>query len=584
MKTTQYISQGMFLMLGLLSMCLPARGTTLTYIGSQTIPTGTLVGGVEIGGLSGISYNPYTDRFVAITDDSRNDGASRMWTLDLAYTGAAFSSVTAVSSVGLKKPDGSTLPLADTEGIAGNLDGSFYVSHEGLAAGTDATYSIPPWIARFNGLTGNKEADVALPVKFLPRDSSGNPVAPSASNQSRGVVSNLSLECLGITPSKKVLFTANEAALKQDYNGTYDNRFNQAQNSLTRIVRFTGAPGNPVAAEEKVYQADQGTLFFFVRLFNTVPEILPVDDSGRMFVMERGLTQNNFNTGSYRIRIYEVNFNQAGTTNVAGVNSLIGASYTTLTKTLRWESSSNMDNVESMCFGRDVNGFRTLVLASDNNFSGTQTTQFHVLTTDIPALTRRTLATAVTGSGSVAAAPSVAWYPDGSELALTATPGADHTFGNWSGSTTGSNTAVALTMDADKSVTANFLSPYQNWNVGYFTAEEISGTELSAPTSDPDGDGLLNLIEYAFNLNPRQSSLSGQPFQGENGGNLTLTYQKDTAKTDISYQVEVSGDLTVWLPVSDELISTNGTVETRRAVVPINGARKFLRLKIIKLF
>jgi hypothetical protein len=184
----------------------------------------------------------------------------------------------------------------------------------------------------------------------------------------------------------------------------------------------------------------------------------------------------------------------------------------------------------------------------------------------------------------VAAAPSVAWYPDGSELALTATPGADHTFGNWSGSTTGSNTAVALTMDADKSVTANFLSPYQNWNVGYFTAEEISGTELSAPTSDPDGDGLLNLIEYAFNLNPRQSSLSGQPFQGENGGNLTLTYQKDTAKTDISYQVEVSGDLTVWLPVSDELISTNGTVETRRAVVPINGARKFLRLKIIKLF
>ena len=584
MKTTHYISQGMFLMLGLLGISLPARATTLTYVGVQSIPTATVVGGVEIGGLSGISYNPYTDRFVAITDDSRSAAASRMWTLDLAYTGTAFSSATALSEVGLKKPDGSALPLTDGEGIAVNLDGSFYVSHEGLAAGTDATYSIPPWIYRFNGATGNKEGEVALPVKFLPRDSSANPVAPSASNQSSGVVSNLSLECLGITPAKKNLFTANEAALKQDYSGTYNSDTNQAQNSLSRIVRFSGVPANPVAAEEKVYQADQGTLYILFRRFNTVPDILPVDDSGRMLVMERGLTANNTNLGSYRIRIYEVNFNQAGTTDVSGVASLIGATYTKLSKTLLWESSSNMDNVEAMCFGRDVAGFRTLVLASDNNFSSSQTTQFHVLKTDIPAVTRRAISTVVTGSGSVTSSPSVAWYPDGSEVALTATPGTYYTFGNWSGSTTGSSNPVGLTMDADKSVTANFLSPYQNWTLGYFTAEEVSDTELSAPTSDPDGDGLLNLMEYALNLNPRQSSQAGQPFRGENGGNLTLTYQKDTAKTDISYQVEVSGDLTAWLPVSDELISTNGTVETRRAGVPINGARKFLRLKIVKLF
>ena len=391
-----------------------ALSQTLTYVGSQTIATGTLVGGVEIGGLSGISYNPYTDRFIAISDDSRSDGASRMWTLDLAYTGSSFTSATALSSIGMKKSDDSTLPLADTEGIAGNLDGSFFVSHEGLAAGVDATYSIPPWIARFNGSTGNKEADVALPVKFLPRDGSGNPVAPSASNQSSGVVSNLSLECLGITPNGKTLFTANEAALKQDYNGTYDGSTNQAQNSLSRIVRFTGAPGNPVAAEEKVYRADLGDMIYWNgiptgrRLVNTMTEILPIDDAGKMFVLERGLTTNNTNLGSYRIRIYEVNFNQTGTTNVAGVNSLIGATYTRLSKTLLWQSSSNMDNVESMCFGRDVNGFRTLVLASDNNFNGAQTTQFHVFTTNIPAVTRSTLDTSSTGRGSVTSSPSVA--------------------------------------------------------------------------------------------------------------------------------------------------------------------------------
>jgi hypothetical protein len=289
------------------------------------------------------------------------------------------------------------------------------------------------------------------------------------------VVSNLSLECLGITPSGKTLFVANEAALKQDYNGTYNSDTNQAQNSLTRIVRFTGAPGNPVAAEEKVYQADQGTLFFFVRRFNTVPEILPVDDSGRIFVMERGLTQNNTNLGSYRIRIYEVNFNQAGTTNVAGINSLIGATYTKLSKTRLWESSSNMDNVESMCFGRDVNGFRTLVLASDNNFNGAQTTQFHVFTTNIPAVTRRSLDTSSTGSGSVTASPSVAWYPDGSEVSLTAAPATSHTFANWTGSVTGSSNPVGLTMDANKSVTANFLS----------TVATLSNLALSSGSLSP---------------------------------------------------------------------------------------------------
>jgi 3-phytase len=561
-----------------------ASATTLEYVGVQTIPTGTVVGGTEIGGLSGLSYNPYTDRFLAVTDDSRSDGASRIWSLDLVYDGATFSSATAQSFVALKKPDGSTLPLADTEGIAGNLDGSFYVSHEGLAAGSDAASSIPPWIFRFHGATGNREAEVALPAKFLPRDSSGNPVAPSAANQASGVVSNLSLECLGITPAKKLLFAANEAALKQDYNGTYNNDTNQAQSSLTRIVRFSGVPGNPMAAQEKVYQADQGTLFFLVRRFNTVPEILPIDDSGRMLVMERGLTQNNTNLGSYRIRIYEVDFNQPGATDVSGIASLVGASYTRLSKTLIWESSANMDNVEAMCFGRDVNGFRTLVLASDNNFNGSQTTQFHVLRTNIPAVTRRALGTTVLGNGSVTAAPSVAWYPDGSEVTVSAAPSAGFLFSNWSGSLSGSNNPASLTMDADRSVAARFVSTYQSWKTGYFTPEEISGTQLSDPTSDPEGDGLQNLLEYALNLHPREASRVGLPEVGQGGGNLTLTYQKDTTKTDISYQVEVSDSLSGWGPWSDELVSLSGTVETRRAAVPILGTSRYLRLKITTLF
>lgn len=137
-----------------------------------------------------------------------------------------------------------------------------------------------------------------------------------------------------------------------------------------------------------------------------------------------------------------------------------------------------------------------------------------------------------------------------------------------------------LPVFVDLSITA--LTPRQNWRRTNFGIADNNGD--GADTSDFDGDGLPNLLEYALDLHPREPSVTGLPSAGENGGNLTLTYQKDTAKTDISYQVEASDSLTGWLPLSDELISTNGSVETRRAGVPMNAARKFLRLKITPLF
>lgn len=574
--------------LGLVPALLPihVRATTLSHVGTQTVETGTSDEGFEFGGISGISYDPYSELFTAITDDSRANGASRMWKLDLTYDGTSFSSSTILSSVALKKPDGSPLPRADTEGIAGNLDGSFYISQEGLASGTDPAYSIPPWIYRFHPTTGNKEGEVALPMKFLPRNSSGGQVPPDDPAQTSGVRSNLSLESLGLTPSRKSLFTATEAALKQDYSGSYDSTLNQAQNSESRILRFSGVPGSPAAVEEKVYRADQGTLFIFVRRFNTVPDMLPVDDNGKLLVLERGLSANNTNTGSYRIRIYEVNFNQTGATNVAGVDSLVGASYTRLNKTLLWESSSNMDNVEAICFGRDINGFRTLVLASDNNFNASQVTQFHVFTTDIPAVTRRTLTTAVTGSGTVVAAPAVAWCPDGSEVVLTATPETNYVFEGWTGSLSGSTNPQALTMDADKSGTANFLSPYQSWSTIYFTHQEINSTGLSSPLSDPEQDGVGNLIEYAFNMHPRVASRAGLPVIQNSGGELIFIYKKDTSKPDINYKVQVSEDLSIssWSDLEDSLVSTNGAIETRRAAVSVEDTPKFMRLVVTQLF
>ena len=87
-----------------------AQTVNVTLVGMRTIATGTMVGGAEVGGLSGISYDEQSDRFRANSDDSRSAGAGRVWTLDLSYDGAAFTAATALSSQQLRAANGTTLP------------------------------------------------------------------------------------------------------------------------------------------------------------------------------------------------------------------------------------------------------------------------------------------------------------------------------------------------------------------------------------------------------------------------------------------------------------------------------------------
>lgn len=73
-----------------------------------------------------------------------------------------------------------------------------------------------------------------------------------------------------------------------------------------------------------------------------------------------------------------------------------------------------------------------------------------------------TLATAVnpSGSGMVSASPQPNCGPDkyveNTEVSLTANPATDHVFVNWDGDATGLDNPVKVTVDAAKSVTANF--------------------------------------------------------------------------------------------------------------------------------
>jgi hypothetical protein len=63
------------------------------------------------------------------------------------------------------------------------------------------------------------------------------------------------------------------------------------------------------------------------------------------------------------------------------------------------------------------------------------------------------------GSGSVSKNPDKSTYVYGDQVTLTATANSGYTFNNWSGNVSGTTNPIALTINGNKTVTANFLAP-----------------------------------------------------------------------------------------------------------------------------
>lgn len=68
-----------------------------------------------------------------------------------------------------------------------------------------------------------------------------------------------------------------------------------------------------------------------------------------------------------------------------------------------------------------------------------------------------TLTTNVTGTGTVATNPGISQFPTQTGVLLTATPGLGYTFGSWSGDFSSTVNPLPIVMDANHTVTANFV-------------------------------------------------------------------------------------------------------------------------------
>ena len=334
----------------------------ITFLGEVNFPTGLKFKDTEVGGLSGITYNPDKEIYYAISDDRSNKAAARFYTLkiDLDTEKILDETVTFIDVTTLLNDIGQPFPSLsiDAEGISFNRE-SLFISSEG-----DRKRKIQPFIREFS-LIGKQLQSLLIPDKFL--------IQPNS-----GIRNNLALENLTITPSKKYLFTATENALIQD-----GPEANISAGSPCRILQYNLIKGEP--EKEFLYITEPITstsnnLGNFQT--NGLVELIALDDT-HLLSLERSFS---LDTGNI-IKIFKVDLSNAD--NIQNINALNNqfTHISPVQKELLLDLSNLeliSDNIEGMTFGsRLPDGRRSLILVSDNNFNPLQSTQILIFSTNL---------------------------------------------------------------------------------------------------------------------------------------------------------------------------------------------------------
>jgi alpha-N-arabinofuranosidase len=131
---------------------------------------------------------------------------------------------------------------------------------------------------------------------------------------------------------------------------------------------------------------------------------------------------------------------------------------------------------------------------------------------------------------------------------------------------------------------------FENWREGKFTTAELSNWPFSGDTGQPARDGIPNLMKYALGLDPKTPVTSGLPTCGQTPFNgrmhLTLTFAKLRSLSDITYDVQVSGDLQSWQSGPLYTIrADDGTTDTaifRDLSATEDTPRRFMRLHVTR--
>lgn len=330
-----------------------ADETNPTLIGQFVLPTGLQLNGIEFGGISGLDYDPVENNYYAISDDRSEKAPARFYKLKLDIDSSGIHGLDIIETKPLLDPHGQSFAIkdVDAESIRFNPKSqTLYWSSEGDHSGRPSIREMK--------LDGRFVREFKLPEAYLPNN-----------NKTRGTRNNLAFESLAISNDGKTLLAGTENALVQDGDiATLEH------GSQSRIISFDLSSGH--VTSEHVYETDpifaKATLPPFWN-DNGLSEF--VTDGSDILTVERSYVHGVGN----RISIYRASFD--GADDVKGKDSLQDSAAIAMNKQLllRLDEGTfglDIDNIEAITFGPEINGAKTIVLASDNNFNPGQFTQF----------------------------------------------------------------------------------------------------------------------------------------------------------------------------------------------------------------
>ncbi|MCA9271742.1 MAG: esterase-like activity of phytase family protein [Phycisphaerales bacterium] len=295
--------------------------------------------GTQVGGISGIDFEPGWNSWALVSDDKGNHGPVRGYLADVQINGERLTNVEVTLVLPMCWGTGELMkgPQYDAESIR-FLPHRDYFGDPTLIWASEgaAQQGYPPKL--YEMCTGATRMDSWTAPEWQRPD-----------GRRRGAKNNRAYESLAVL-AERVAMAATEEPLMQD-GDTY-----------VRLTVFDLSKPESDPVHEYAYPLDP-PMEGEPGAQNGLVELVGLAD-GRLLSMERSWTM----TAKQSVRIFLVEMD--GATDVLGRDSLNSDEFESVKKTLLVDLGDSIGNAEGMCLGPKLdNGNQSLVLCTDNNFA-----------------------------------------------------------------------------------------------------------------------------------------------------------------------------------------------------------------------
>lgn len=182
------------------------------------------------------------------------------------------------------------------------------------------------------------------------------------------------------------------------------------------------------------------------------------------------------------------------------------------------------------------NGFLNLASGSDAINAGVTSTgiSYNGSSPDLGAVESGSTSTTFTlttnssplNGGSVTRTPDATAYNSGTVVTLTAVPASGYTFTGWSGAASGTASTVTVTMDANKTVTANFTQTTTSYTLTVNASPSNGGSITHSPNASSYTSGTVVTITPVPASGWQFSGWSGDLSGNTNPASITMNANK----------------------------------------------------------